>query len=159
VFAADKAVLEIGGALPPASAADRRAQFDLLRTRFPELAALPLDRNSPDTTPLQPGLRWLLGRRLRRPFQRVQEKLIHRGRRGPERRRYYRIFDINSPSWMAVRREAERSRQLAYAFFEKNLLDELVPPPDVPIRASDGITDVAGIKNLIGFMLWSKDHL
>src|SRR5262249_51313507 len=49
----DKELLEVGGGLPPASAADRRAQIELLRTRFPELAELPVDRNAPDTTPLQ----------------------------------------------------------------------------------------------------------
>ncbi len=159
VLAADRALLEIGGALPPATAADRRAQIELLRTRFPELAELPLDRNSADTTPIQPGLRWLLDRRLRRPLQRLRARLTPGGRRRPERRRYYRIFDINNAGWTALRHEAEASRELAYAFFEKPALDRLVPPPDVPLVSRDGIADVAGIKTIIGFMLWARAHL
>jgi len=158
VLAADQTLLEIGGALPPATAADRRAQLELLRTRFPELAELPLDRNSADTTPIQPGLRWLLSRRFRRPLQRLQGKLAPGGRR-LERRRYYRIFDINNAGWMALRREAEANRELAYAFFEKPAFDRLLPPPDVRIVSRDGIADVAGIKTVIGFMLWAKAHL
>jgi asparagine synthase (glutamine-hydrolysing) len=159
VLAADKALLEIGASLPPATAADRRAQVELLRTRFPELAELPLDRNSVDTTPLLPGLRWLLGRRLRRPLQRFQSKLSPRRGHPSERRRYYRIFNINSPGWAALRREVEPSRKLAHSFFERKVLDELLPPPDTPIRSRDGITDVAGIKTIIGFLLWARDHL
>ena len=160
VLAADQALLEIGGSLPPATAADRRAQLELLRTRFPELAELPLDRNSADTTPIQPGLRWLLSRRFRRPLQRLQGKLeLAPGGRRLERRRYYRIFDINNAGWMALRREAETSRELAYAFFEKPAFDRLLPPPDVRIVSRDGIADVAGIKTVIGFMLWAKAHL
>src|SRR5262249_17961879 len=93
VLAADRALLEIGGALPPGTAAARRAPLEPLRPRFPELAELPLDRNSADTTPIQPGLRWLLSRRFRRPLQRLQGTLAPGGRR-LERRRYYRIFDI-----------------------------------------------------------------
>jgi len=159
VLAADKALVEIGGALPPASVADRRAQFELLRTRFPELAELPLDRNSADTTPLQPGLRWLLGRRLRRPFQRLRQKLIHQGWSQTERRRYYRLFDINGPGWTAVRRELEPYREFAYSFFERKALDDLLPSPDSPIGSRDAIRDVAGIKNIMGFLLWAKQHL
>ena len=160
VLAADRALLEIGGSLPPATAADRRAQLELLRTRFPELAELPLDRNSADTTPIQPGLRWLLSRRFRRPLQRLQGKLeLAPGGRRLERRRYYRIFDINNAGWMALRREAETSRELAYAFFEKPAFDRLLPPPDVRIVSREGIADVAGIKTVIGFMLWAKAHL
>lgn len=157
--ATDGALLEIGGGLPPASAADRRAQYALLRTRFPELAALPLDHNSEDTTPLEPRLRWLLSQRLQRPFQQLRRRVVPKGRKAPERRRYYRIFDVNGPGWTAVRREAERSRELAYDFFDKKALDELLPPPDAVIRSRDGIADVAGVKSVIGFMLWARDHL
>jgi hypothetical protein len=46
--------------MPVSTLANRRAQVALLCSRFPELAALPLDRNSDETRPLEPGLRWLL---------------------------------------------------------------------------------------------------
>jgi asparagine synthase (glutamine-hydrolysing) len=157
--AADKTLLELGAALPPATMADRRAQYELLCTRFPHLAALPLDRNSYDVTPLRPRLRWLLANQLRRPLRRLKRTFLGTVQQGRERRRYYRIFDINGPGWVAVRREAEKCRDLAHGFFERDALAELLPPPDVPIAYRDGIQDVAGIKTVVGFMLWARDHL
>jgi asparagine synthase (glutamine-hydrolysing) len=46
---------------------------------LPGLAELPLDRNSVDTTPLLPGLRWLLGRRLRRPLSGSGQLFLRHG--------------------------------------------------------------------------------
>jgi asparagine synthase (glutamine-hydrolysing) len=159
VPAVDKALIEIGGGLPPSSAAKRRAQYELLRRRFPALAALPLDRNSLDTTPLAPSLGWRLQQAVLRPVRRVRDALERRGWRAPERRRYYRIYDINGPGWTELRRQAEPCRDMAYGFFEKKALDELLPPPGVPVPARDGIYDVAGTKVVIAFLLWARDHL
>jgi asparagine synthase (glutamine-hydrolysing) len=159
VPAGDAALIELGGALPPASAADRRAQYELLKTRFPKLAALPLDRNSPDMTPLSPGLGWLLSRPLIDPAIRVRDAVKRRLGGATERRRYYRIFDINSPGWTKIRRLAEPYRTLGYEFFEAKALDELWPPPDIPVVYRDGITDVASIKTILGFLIWAHDHV
>jgi asparagine synthase (glutamine-hydrolysing) len=153
------ALIQLGAGLPPATAADRRAQYELLRTRFPDLASLPLDHNSNDTTPLQPRLRWLLRDALATRVQRLRRKRTGNGKPAPERRRYYRVFDINGAGWRAVRREAETCRTLAYDFFDKKAFDELLPPPDADIRSRDGIADVGGVKSVIGFLLWARDHL
>jgi asparagine synthase (glutamine-hydrolysing) len=159
VPATDRVLVELGSGLPQATITNRRAQLELLRTQFPELAALPLDRNAWDATPPVPGLAWMLKQRLRSPVDRVRQRLARITRGSTERRRYYRLFDINSPGWVAIRQEAEPCRELAHAFFERKALAELLPPPDVPIQSADPIKDVSGIKNVLGFMLWARDHL
>jgi asparagine synthase (glutamine-hydrolysing) len=131
--------------MPASTLAERRGQNAVLCRYFPQLAQLPLDRNSYDTTPLQPRLRYLIRQYVWQRF----------GRRSPrkESRRYYRIYDINGPGWLAVRREAEQSRSLAYEWFDKKVLDTILPPPDVPIPNKDAIIDTSGLKSILGFML------
>jgi asparagine synthase (glutamine-hydrolysing) len=150
-------VLEVAGGMPPATLANRRAQKALLCARFPELAALPIDRNSDDTRPLQPRLRWLMadyvrGRVPRLPWVGGKAARL-------ERRRFYRTLDINNDGWRAVRRAAEPHRRNVYDLFNAEALDALLPPPDAPIVLRDNIIDGAGLKQLLGFLLWSRDHL
>lgn len=150
----DRRVLEMISALPQSSLAYRRAQDEILRRHFPDLARLPLDRNSHDTRPLLPS---------------VAQRILHRVRRvvGPIRRyvpmtvepRYYhRMYDINGPGWRAVRRLAEPHRERLSPFFHMDVLAELVPPPDTRIVVRSTIADTFGTKMLLGLMLWSADH-
>jgi asparagine synthase (glutamine-hydrolysing) len=155
----DRRLLELGASLPPAAAADRRAQYELLRTRFPKLARLPLDRNSPDVTPLSLSLTWLLTEKVRSPLRRLRNKVKRQFGWMPEQRRYYRVFDINNEGWRAVRRLAEPYRDLGYQFFEREALDNLWPRPEANFSVTDGITDVAAIKTILGFLIWADDHL
>jgi asparagine synthase (glutamine-hydrolysing) len=150
-------VLEVAGGMPPSTLANRRAQVALLCGRFPELAALPLDRNSYDTTPLQPRLRWLLRDYLRgrlRPAAKLVPNALRR-----ERRRFYRTFDINNAGWRAVRRAAEPYRSHVHHLFNADALNAFLPAPDDAIVLRDGIIDSAGLKQILGFLLWSRDHL
>jgi asparagine synthase (glutamine-hydrolysing) len=144
----DRRLLEICGGMPASTLAERRGQDAVLCRYFPQLAQLPLDRNSYNATPLQPRLRYLILRLVRQRF----------GRRSPrlESRRYYRMYDINGPGWLAVRREAEQSRSLAYEWFDKKVLDTILPPPDVSIPYKDAIIDTSGLKSILGLMLWLR---
>jgi asparagine synthase (glutamine-hydrolysing) len=142
----DRHLLEVCGAMPASTLAERRVEDAVLCKYFPHLAELPVDRNSFDATPLRPRIRHLAGAALR--------KRLGRGSPKGERRRYYRLWNINGAAWIAVRREAEKSRHLAYEFFDKGVLDSILPPPDAPIGYKDGIMDTSGLKSLIGFMLW-----
>jgi len=156
--AVDRQVLETVGAMPAATLADRHAQQELLCRRFPRLARLPLDRNAYDTEPLCPRLRHLLVRGLSRQLG------LHRlhwswERRNGERRYYYRLYDINGPGWVAVRRRAEPYRERVGHLFNQEVLTEILPGPDQPLQVRDGIIDASGAKSLLGFLLWSKDHL
>jgi asparagine synthase (glutamine-hydrolysing) len=132
--------------MPASSLAERRGQDAVLCEHFPHLAELPLDRNSHVATPLRPRLRYLIARAIRsRTARRAPQ---------PERRRYYRLWNINGPGWMAVRREAEKYRSLTYDWFDRDALAAILPPPEVKITYKDGIIDTSGLKSILGFMLW-----
>jgi len=155
----DRNVLESAGAMPAATIADRRAQQEIVCKRFPNLAALPLDRNNYNTEPLHPRLRHLLTKHLKYrigPLNRMYSFL--KKKENIERRRYYRIYDINGPGWLAVRHQAESYRENVFHFFNKDILKEILPAPNVKLNLKDEINDASGIKSLLGFMLLTKDH-
>ncbi|AFZ20709.1 asparagine synthase-related protein [Allocoleopsis franciscana] len=156
-----KQLLETTAAIPVESLMQRRMQKELVCQRFGQLAALPLDRNDYNTEPLKPRQRrpsiarlYRLQQRLQQRWRRLEQKL------GYERRYYYRIYDINHPGWQAVRQQAEPYRPLVRHLFDEQVFDSLLPPPDVPVQFRyDAITEASGIKALLGFLLWSKEHL
>ncbi|MEW6492479.1 MAG: hypothetical protein AB1589_08210, partial [Cyanobacteriota bacterium] len=153
----DLQLLKTTAVLPETTLAQRRVQKAVVTTRFPQLAALPLDRNDYDVEPLKPSqLRSSLARlyRLQRRWRRFQQKL------GIERRYYFRIYDINNPGWQAVRQQAEPYRPFVGHLFNETSLNSLLPPPDVPLQfRRDPITEASGIKAMLGFLLWTKKHL
>jgi asparagine synthase (glutamine-hydrolysing) len=151
----DRAVLEVMASLPQSSIANRRAQDDILRRRFPDLARLPLDRNSHDTLPLLPSV----GQRVRHRVWRAAEPLRRRMRPSVERRYYHRMYDMNGPEWRAVRQLAEPHRGRLEKLFDMDELAKLVPAPNAPIVVRNTIGDTYGRKLLVGLMLWSADHL
>jgi asparagine synthase (glutamine-hydrolysing) len=154
----DRRVLEVIGRLPAATLTERRAQDAILRTRFNDLARLPLDRNSHNTDPL------ILPRsvRIRRG---LEARGILKPRRrgdapdGQERRYFYRVYDFNGPGWVAIRRAAEPHRDRLADLFDMDELAKIVPAPDVPVPFDDVILDGFGPKMLVGTMLWAADHL
>jgi asparagine synthase (glutamine-hydrolysing) len=155
----DRRLLECAASIPAASIAERRAQTELVCRRFSRLAALPLDRNSYDTRPLQPRLRYQLAQSVLKrcgPLRRLLEPLHSDGH---ERRYYYRTYDIDNPGWQSVRRQAEPERRKLYDIFDERTLDELLPRPDVRTKLQDRIVDASGLKLLTGLMTWSGGHL
>lgn len=153
----DLQLLKTTLALPLPTMNERRAQKELLCRQFPQLAQLPLDRNAFNIEPLLPRKN---RQRLRRLLRLQQKWRILQQKIGIERRYYYQIFDINNKGWQAVRTQAEPCRPLVQQLFHEDLLNKLVPPPDVPIECqTDAIIEASGIKALLGFLLWSKDHL
>ena len=42
---------------------------------------------------------------------------------------------------------------------ERKALDAFWPRPEAKVGYLDGITDVAGLKTILGFMIWASDHL
>jgi hypothetical protein len=75
-----------------------------------------------------------------------------------ERRRYHRLYDINSPMWQTVRRIAEPSRRRAADLFDATALASLLPPPDATITLRDPITESNGLKALLGVLIWWSDN-
>lgn len=150
-------LLAVAGGMSAATLAERLAQEALLCRRFASLAALPLDRNSYETDPLQPRFRWMLGDYVKKrlPFRNRRKS----GRRAGERRFYYRVYDFNGDGWRGVRRAAEPLREKVRAVFDPQALDEILPKPAETKQFQDGIIEASGMKSLLGFMLWSRENL
>jgi asparagine synthase (glutamine-hydrolysing) len=153
----DRDLLAACGGLPASTLAERRAQDEILCQRFPELAALPLDRNSYDTAPLRPRLRHLAAQHIRTRLRFLRRARPFASRR-VERRYYYRVFDINGPGWRAIRREAEPLREKLLDLFDRAALEELLPPPEAVASFEDPILGPSGMKLLLGLLLWLRDH-
>jgi asparagine synthase (glutamine-hydrolysing) len=150
LLALDRSLIALCASLPMSTLVHRRAEDELLRTRFPALARLPLDRNSHLTRPLSPTL----ARRVRESVSRF----TRRADAQDERRRYYRLYDINSAMWRTVRRMAEPHRHAVRDLVDVSALDALLPPPDAPIALRDPITESNGLKSLLGFLIWWATH-
>ncbi|MBD2579633.1 asparagine synthase-related protein [Oscillatoria sp. FACHB-1406] len=153
----DRQLLELTAVLPEATVGKRLAQKELVRTRFPQLAKLPLDRNGWNTEPLQPSpLRQKLAPLLlaQQKWRRLQQQF------GYERRRYYRVLNLNNPGWQAVRRQAEPYRGKVSHLIDRTMLDKLLPSPNtcIPFQ-SDAIAEGSGMQTLLGFLLWSRNNL
>jgi asparagine synthase (glutamine-hydrolysing) len=155
----DKDVLSVTGGIPAGVLGGRRIQDEILRTYFPKLAELPLDRNGYNTTPLQPRLRYRVKANLASRIEPMMKKLGYRDCPGPERRFFYRLLDFNGPAWKMARQRAEPHRSKLYALFDKDALDSMLPAPEVDVGATDGILDASGMRLLVGLSLWAGEHL
>jgi asparagine synthase (glutamine-hydrolysing) len=150
----DRAVLDLLGSFPDATLAFRRAEEHIVRTRFPRLAALPLDRNSPNTLPLVASTPARVRHALARPFDALRARVPLL----PERRRFHRIFDFDRAGWRQIRQLAEPYRDQLADLFDMDELARYLPGPDTPTRLEHPIMDSYGRKLLIGLMLWSADR-
>jgi asparagine synthase (glutamine-hydrolysing) len=146
----DRELLGLLGAMPMAAMSGRRLEADILSGRFPVLASLPLDRNSHNTQPISPRLKYLLAdavvRRL--PWRPSRDVLY-----------YERLADINSEPWVAVRREAEPYREQVEQFVDRDVLARLLPPPDTKVQVRDVIIENNAARLMLGLLLWSRECL
>ena len=134
----------------------RRAELELTSTRFPELARIPLDRNSHNRLPIVPAWHDLLK-------QRVEHCLGPWLARVPlprlERRYYHRVYNLESPGWHAIREHTAPHVQRLEGLFHREVLAEYLPAPDVHIATTDIFADSSGRKLLMGLSLWARDYL
>src|SRR5256885_1776663 len=133
----DRVVLETAGGMPAATLDRRRAEDEVLRRRFPDLARLPLDRNSSNLEPLIPSAWWRVRRGVRDRVAAVV-RLAGRasarpGARRVERRRYVRVYDLNGPGWRAVRRQAEPYRERLAGVAGPPVVGLAASPPDLAV--------------------------
>jgi asparagine synthase (glutamine-hydrolysing) len=154
-------LLQATAILSPKVLGFRKAQTALLESRFPKLAELPLDRNSFNTEPLVPSRFQRKVPQLHRFTNRLQQKWRkYQHQRGVEQRYYYRIYDINNSGWQAIRDAAEAQKKEVNYLFNSEVLNELLPSPEVRINLQgDQIVDASGRKSLLGFLLWAKHNL
>ena len=155
--ATDRRLIAAMIGLPVGVYEDRRLEAGILRLRRPELAALPLDRNSYQFSPL--GTRdpsvvqraWAkLGRSARRWYwQRV---------RGRDPRRYQRVFDVRHPDWVATRRQAEPHRKRLHELLDRREVDRLLPGPEARPTFRNAINEGGPIRLLVGLALWLDER-
>jgi asparagine synthase (glutamine-hydrolysing) len=154
--AVDRTLLATMSGFPQAVLHDRSLEIDMLLQEFPELADLPVDRNSLHPLPLRPRLAWKLRYRVMRVRDALRRRVLKRPT--PDRRYYGRVYDFNGPEWRGIRNAAEPYRNRAYEFFDRAEFDALLPPPDVRIPFRDVISESSIRKNLVGFLLWLHDN-
>jgi asparagine synthase (glutamine-hydrolysing) len=152
--ALDLDVLRTCLALPGKWMIGRQAQKELVIRRFPDLAALPLDRNSFDASPLVGGG----NRRLASLTGRIRRKM--KALTGWESRYYFRAYDLDARQWKAIRTRAEPHRDLVGSIFRRDALRELLPAPRSPVKyMSDRIGHSGPLKLLVGLMMLADPSL
>ena len=153
VPAADRRLLAAVMGLPVSVFEDRRLEAGILRARRPELAALPLDRNSFEFSPLgakNPTLLQRVGAKLGRTARRWYWQRV----RGRDPRRYERVFDVRHPGWVAARREAEPFRSGLHEVLDGQHVDRLLPGSEERPVFRNAINEGGPIRLLVGLALW-----
>jgi hypothetical protein len=156
----DRRLLDTVGQLG-AALAGRGAQDEILRSRFPAIARIPVVRNNsridrPVLASLPERLAWRLVERSRAtlPLRTTLRAL----RRRRERRYNYFLYDFSGPGWREIRERAEGERDRVSHLFVMEEFDRFLPPPAERVEVDDGIVDIHGRKLLVGLLLWSRDH-
>jgi len=151
----DRRLIGVLGGVPPTSLSDRRLQRELVIHRFPDLARLPLDRNSHNTLPLSPRMRDFIvgpaGIRLRQILGRLT------GRRR-DLRYFFRTYAFDSPGWLEVRRDAETDRPRIRDIADPAEVDRHWPGPDVRSTSENVFGNTSAAKVLIGMAFLSRIH-
>lgn len=153
----DRDVVRVCAEMPSSSLADRRAQFSLLRDRFPDLAAQPLDRNSWDDMPPSPRLKDFLRRSLNyriHAVQRSARKLLGKGM--PRRVYYERLYDFNAPGWRLVREMAEPLRDEVKQILEPTEVDAILAPPGKTVNYANPVKDPSAARILMGLAMTAR---
>jgi asparagine synthase (glutamine-hydrolysing) len=149
----DRALLRVVAGVPLPVLGGRRLEREMLERFHPDLARLPLDRNDFDTTPLLPGALDLVRAGIDRRVRSFRARI---GMPGPERRYYHRIFDFSGDAWRRMRRHAEADRERAYALFERDAFDALVPRAEEHWQPAGTIEGASGVKLLASLGLWMR---
>jgi len=158
----DRRLVELIHRLPWQHLVMRRLELALVRDHFPKLAAIPRDSNSWRRERIAEPRTWL--ERLavwceRQWFglHRVHEWYWHVWR-GVEPRRYQRCYDLSAPTWKAVRDEAERFRGNLSGLVDLQVLDQLLPGPEMRINDFAQNPQNGARRNLLGLLIWSAQR-
>ena len=154
---ASRKLLDLCARLPLERIRGRAAQFDLLRRRFPELARLPLDRNSHDVRPVVQND---LGRLWWTIRSRVANRMrTWRNTTENEQRYYHRIYNFNAnPGWLAIRREALSVAPGLSHLFDLQTVRDLLPTSPIDLKGPSDIAGTSGHKTLCCLLLWASKY-
>lgn len=152
----DQQLLAVSGQLPGDTSAQRRAQKEIVRRYFPNLACLPLDHNAFNVEPLSPSpLRRKLSDLIR--AQQVWWKLQKRF--GYDRRSYFRSYNSNRLELKVLRQQAHLHRAKLSGIWNLAVLDELLPNQAILPFEKDPIRETKRHLNLTGILLWAGENL
>jgi asparagine synthase (glutamine-hydrolysing) len=153
----DKELLEVADAMPTKTIAERRAQKAILCQQFPALSQIPLVHNSAFTTipiiPQNTSIAEKVNKKILQIWHKIENKL------GYERRYFCRIYDINRQGWQAIRENVESERNGVSNLFNMAEFNRVILPPERRIPCDWDPPKSAAVKTLLGFLLWSKNHL
>jgi asparagine synthase (glutamine-hydrolysing) len=148
--ALDRSLIRLGGSLPREVSAGRRIQKAQLVGLFPGLAALDLDRNYFDTTPIAGPQAPSWRRRLFKATCHARALL------GRDPRFYVRVMDFNARGWRDIRQRAEEGRAALGSLLDAGALAEILPDPGTRARRGyDPIIGSAPLKTAVGLMQWA----
>lgn len=156
--ATDRCLNEAVLGLPPPAFRGRGLERAILRRMRPDLCDVPLDTNSFRFDPLTGDPSWLgkLAASVRGRLRRLYWQRFRR--RDP--RRYERLFNVDHPRWMAVRRDVESLRPLLHRHLDPRIVAELLPPPDVRTNFANPVNTGGAIRLLLtlAIVLEGLDH-
>jgi asparagine synthase (glutamine-hydrolysing) len=150
---ADAELLHVMAGMAPPAFAERCAQNNMLSEKFPQLAALPLDRGGPDTRPVMPSLGWKLTHEMRGAWGnwRTANSTV-------ERRQFVRHYDPNGRGWRAIRSMTDNIPPSISSLFDIETLTEMLPKSDSTLPCPDPIIDGARYKTMLGLFLNLSSH-
>lgn len=156
----DRRVIEVAAGMPGASMADRELQIAMIVDKFPDLAALPVDRSDryfEEPEYLAPEARQLLAsslRRMIRPLKEVRQRLV-----SSENRYWFRINDFSGPQWMRARMAVEERRERVGQLFDHEILNQVLPSPGSRMPEDGPYIGESARKMLLGLLYWSDAYL
>jgi hypothetical protein len=151
----DTKMLDLMGGMPYDQVENRKMQYHMLKTEFPGLAQISLDRTSFDMRPLIAPYGRVVNRLLYTPRKYFYQWTSHR----VERRYYRRTYDFSCAGWNAVREAAEPNRGTALQVLDESVLNSILPPPGERRPELEGSEVSSKAKLLTGFLLWSASYL
>ena len=153
--ATDRRFFEAMFGLPPTAFKDRVVEQAILRDIRPDLCEVPLDANSFRFEPVRPGTN-LLGRLAASARGRLR-RLYWTKIRGRDPRRYERLFNVDHPRWIAVRREAEPLRPLLHRHLDARSLSTALPSPHAGTGFRNPVNQGGAVRLLLGLAMVLDD--
>lgn len=150
--ALDIELLETTASLPGHGLAHRVAQTESLIRLYPRLAAIAVDRNSPNNISLTPNLKEHLRIFGRKKLHHLANRL-HVPRKPPAPRFYDRLYNLDHEAWRNIRELAESRGVNFPEAVNPALARQMLPGAAEALKFSDPISEAGQIKALLGLSL------
>jgi asparagine synthase (glutamine-hydrolysing) len=165
----DRKILEVLGGMPIEVMTDRRLEKELFKTKFPNLAKLPLSSNDFGASYLAPTFPQRITNQIygndgiwRYKFSRDFRTLLFLVLKGE--RRYWRgtATGFHNPGWKKVRKIAEPYLKVPLPLLDLRMVQKLMPSTDSSFLSVQwkiihgGIDQTSSLKLLMQYAMWSN---